>query len=975
MSSLSDSISTPNLQPNVSAKSGLAAFIYPFLYAVYSPDSLIAYVDVVQNALPSSTTLTASLLRWATRSLGVDAAGFYIALRVLLVTTAVGLLAIAMPILGLPMEWVDPVAGLIGVLFGSIAAGIIGALSRYSALGIVTQAVFGVICSTWLGVYLVVPYWRTAIGTTFFIFTGLGTWLGVVINMKRWYGGELSWLRGFLPFFCLLCVAIQAVFTLTLGIERLLLFLLALLFGLLAFLLALYRVDDWLLRRFLFPRRSIYASLPRMTYVYSVRLSFELENELEQSWQRGLDNCVEVLRYTNQRDAVLNAIRMLLMEKFGAKKEKPKEVVQDVEQIWQKMFRDPAKDRVDPNLQSVPPARRRLPLVNGDLRIFLVPPLRGRFDLFGGRLLWSVYDSFVKRIDKTRKSLNPVQKKEPKSRADKRREFRQQQQRREQDRPPLTEQIEHKTNLAHAVAGLWYFEKVRPKEAAAALEQVKFAPLGFEMLSIANKLEELWNSENLPKSGLLELPKKPGNAGHGNTWNAFANFRNIVRFVWLLRRCASQERFDLVQELLKEEAKKLPDRSGYTDGNSVELAEEHVIRFIAEDWKSELNALPDSPMSGPSLGKLDKVPFVCDSPLTNSSKVLLRGRNPMQGQLSAAWKEGDLQPVLITGQRQSGKSSLIRIAVPSTAMLSLVSMRQLNVQPRSVQILQAICDEIVHQNIFPRPVVKELHTDPERVFSGYIKTVCLSLAPKGLAIALDEFEFVEQRVDPGELSWLMSFLWSLSQSQAKLGVAFLTTSTLAELNAKFDTPFTQYMQPIELTFLSEQDVAQLLRNPTDKFLPYCHDLAVRRIMALTAGQPYLVQVCAAFLFAWYNGQIGAKAKIDPLLTGVDVIQALQRNRAFHLQCERYYYGICAEAEQIDALLALPILHQLAKADSPLYTAQILRQDQVSQPRVNSVLDLLCKHQIIEKEPTRLGTLSPRWQIKVWLFREWLRKHS
>jgi len=384
----------------------------------------------------------------------------------------------------------------------------------------------------------------------------------------------------------------------------------------------------------------------------------------------------------------------------------------------------------------------------------------------------------------------------------------------------------------------------------------------------------------------------------------------------------------------------------------------------------QINVLISTNSSIPTL-KPVQIRFVFTEPLTASNKSLLIDRKAEQAHLKVAWKVGNFQPLLICGQQQIGKTSLVQASLDSTVKLASIQLQQLGARSNAVHILQLICDEILRQNIYPLQVIDRLREDPYPIFSGYMKDVCLDLGTTGLVIVLDGFEFVEQQANRLEIRGLLSFLWSLSQSESNLGIAFLTTSTLAELNATFDTSFTRYMQPITLGFLTEKGVATFLRNPTPDFLPYCHDLAVRRIMELTAGQPYLVQLSAWFLFDWYNNQIRAGNPQDPLLTNVDVKQALESTR-FELQCERYYRGMVDEAKRIDPEYALPILKQIAREPKDPSSDELLGRNLERPLHTDKILDHLEAHLIIERIQTD-ANMPPRWRIKVPIFHEWLKK--
>lgn len=971
MSSLDTSVSVPDLEPTVSVRSRTANFVFPLLAALYSPDLLMAYLN---------RPIDASDEAGGNRDTSARAAS----LRIFVLTTITSLITVAVfcviemlfaqrIVFGL----VDFLLGVIGIFFAGLVMLAFCALGEYSPLGLAVQAVWGLIGSVLLGIYAVHPVWHTFIGLSFFAAIGIGMQWGVMLNMESWYEeGQIPRLKLLLSsvsFAWLLFIG--AVFVLvpgmvfSLGLEQFAFFMLAVLVGFGVFRLFSTRFDDWLFHRFdllRYPNLSIYDISPRVGQRWVPELSERLENDLTQEWSKGVENCVKVLRYTNQRRTVLNAINTTLQENSRTADGQYESLVKDAEQLWQKMFHEPALIRVEPDNGSandLSVAERRLPFSADDLRVFLPRPRTEGEDVRGIGSIKHIFKPITKRITALLRWLTILPKSQ-KPRSEELQQGRLKVTPRERARKPLPEKFTPNTDAEHAIAGLWYLEQLHPKEASEAFDSVTFSPLGAELKSIATTLEDLWCSENLPSVGSLKLPAKPDKAGHVDTWNALTNFRNIVRYAWVFKRCRDWRRMNMLAVMIDDEITALRNSP-----NAV--LESGIIKAIASDWEgyaTELLGAGNEALSAPKV----QIPFIYNKPLTIDSKSLLKELRTAQAQLKEAWRPGDFQPVLITGQSQTGKTSLIRTSIPDNAALCLIEMQQLGVQPRPKKILQAICDELIRQNISRIPISEQFDIEPVRVFGEHIKDVCELLRPAGLIIALDEFEFLASRTSLKEVGELLSYLWSLARTLPNLSVALLTTITLPELNAQFNKPFTQSLQPITVGFLSEDGVAQLLRNPTPDFLPYCHDKAVQLIMEKTAGQPYLVQVCAAFLFSWYNRQVDTKANPNPLLTDEDV-QAAMQHPQFKGQCKRYFLGVWAEAEQVNGELALPILRELAFAEFALSSSQILRQSKAPRRRIDDALELLGQHQIIEKVEsgyTIIGA-SPRWRIKVPLFRNWL----
>jgi len=517
MSSLKDPVTPIDLSPNIPnsiSTSDIAHYCYPLIWSLYSPDALIEYISTYTTA--GSAQATVSLKSVSYRLFAT------VTLVAMLMVTGYGVLdSIFGWIMGEELfDLFNLMAGWIGVFLGALATFIYFSFVKNPALRIASQAVIGLTSSIMTGLFFMDP--RLQLPGYFAIFAsiGLGSVLGFYFNTLAWYEQD-SLLVNLLLVLASIAVGgfvfIQGLF-IGAGFQGSGTIWFALIVGVISFVASTLRIDDWLchrVERLLLPNQSIYEATPRVTWLKSCKLVFALENDLEQRWQQGLQNCIQVLRYTNQHWAVLDAIHTLLDEKSEGER---KELMVEVEQLWQTLFRDPQR------MQS----SFRLPFRNCDLSVFLPRAA-----------LKTKKPSSASRFAAFKKVLG-VGPKLKQTAPEKRRAYRQQIQQREEQRAPLLQKIPLTTPVASAVAGIRYLEQERSKEAGEAFDKVKFSPLGAEMAQISEMLETLWTSENLPDSGLLKLPKPPANPAHKDTWKSFALFRNIVRYVWILKRCADQ---------------------------------------------------------------------------------------------------------------------------------------------------------------------------------------------------------------------------------------------------------------------------------------------------------------------------------------------------------------------------------------------------------------------------------------------------
>lgn len=366
-----------------------------------------------------------------------------------------------------------------------------------------------------------------------------------------------------------------------------------------------------------------------------------------------------------------------------------------------------------------------------------------------------------------------------------------------------------------------------------------------------------------------------------------------------------------------------------------------------------------------SVKPVKKNPFGFTEPIGNNNGIFV-GRKNQLNNIMNSWKVGKFRPILITGQRYSGKTSLIRQADSKSGAamdIAYINSRQHEGRFTIQQILLRIADAIAEITSLTPPDFSNTHADPYRPFQQYIRNCCSYTGNRGLVVVLDGFEHIEQNIaTPTSLDKLMHFLWALADSEPSLGVVFSTTTTLGEINESFNTPFSQTLLPIEVGFLNYSEVAELLQTSSPDFSPYITDDTVNEVFNYTYGQPFLTQLIGHLLVEHFNREVNeSNTYRDPLIKLRDLELCLTQELHFAQDSRQYYTSVLHEASQIDPS-AKAILKMIARNENGIFHEQLERALNLNIS--NRTLEILEKRQIIKQQ-------DKRWFISIKLFKEWL----
>jgi len=164
----------------------------------------------------------------------------------------------------------------------------------------------------------------------------------------------------------------------------------------------------------------------------------------------------------------------------------------------------------------------------------------------------------------------------------------------------------------------------------------------------------------------------------------------------------------------------------------------------------------------------------------------------------------------------------------------------------------------------------------------------MSAAGHSLALlSLDEFEALDSALEEGRISphALLGMLRHMIQHRPGFRIMIAASHTQDELERW--ASFLVNVQTVHIGFLSEAETRQLIERPVKDF-PLAYEAeSCRRVIELTSGHPFLVQLMCSTMVDLKNGQAPSTRRLaSPSDVEATIPRALTRGSFFFADIER-----------------------------------------------------------------------------------------
>jgi len=347
--------------------------------------------------------------------------------------------------------------------------------------------------------------------------------------------------------------------------------------------------------------------------------------------------------------------------------------------------------------------------------------------------------------------------------------------------------------------------------------------------------------------------------------------------------------------------------------------------------------------------------------------------------LEELWSGAGQKPsVVLYGHRRMGKSSILHNLGarfgPHVVVVDF-NMQRVGLVESTGELLYnlalALYDAQEETRFFGKnPVSLEpdeehfIAHNPYTAFDRFLKRLDRVRADRRFIVTVDEFELIEQMIAEEKLeARLLDFWRGLIQTYPWFVMAFAGLHTLQEMTRDYWHPLYGSVIAVPVSFLGHEAAWQLVTQPTPDFpLDYDRD-AVERIIGLTHGQPYLMQLIGHGLVTRFNRQTFEQGVERERRFSLADVEAVINAPEFYRDGDAYFTGVWRQAETSEPPGQTAVLRALVN----LPESSDLPESWELAGRWRA-LETLARHDVVMEE-------DGRWQFTVELMRRWVARRG
>ncbi len=266
-------------------------------------------------------------------------------------------------------------------------------------------------------------------------------------------------------------------------------------------------------------------------------------------------------------------------------------------------------------------------------------------------------------------------------------------------------------------------------------------------------------------------------------------------------------------------------------------------------------------------------PYIIGVPLTEKQEIFI-GRTEVSSHIEQLLLDRRRPPLLLYGQRRVGKTSLLNNLgrlLPTRILPMFVDLQGPASRAQDevgflYNIGRAMRQSALKQRDMTLPELTRemLQLDPFTQFEEWLDEVELRLGDNLALLMLDEFEALERVLAKARLDEeiVLGMMRHLIQHRPRFKVLLSGSHTLDEFQRW--ASYLINVQVIHIGYLSESEARQLVEAPVQDFALRYEPAASQRVLELTNGHPFLVQLLCAEIVALKNEQLPAQRRLATL---------------------------------------------------------------------------------------------------------------
>ncbi len=376
-------------------------------------------------------------------------------------------------------------------------------------------------------------------------------------------------------------------------------------------------------------------------------------------------------------------------------------------------------------------------------------------------------------------------------------------------------------------------------------------------------------------------------------------------------------------------------------------------------------------------------PYVPGRPLGPASPMFF-GRNEAF-EFIAKNARGLLQHniLILIGQRRAGKTSMLLqlpLRLDANYIPVYLDCQSLGLTPGLAAWLHdaatVMAEVLTERGLrIEVPALAAFEQQPAHVFErDYLDPVQRALGDRTLLLVMDEFEELEMRVRSGKLDpTVFSYLRHLMQHTRQVAFVFVGTHRLEEMTTDYWSVLFNIALYRHIGYLDEDAARQLITEPVRSYNMLYDDLALHRMLQVTAGHPYFLQLLCYSLVNAHNRSRKNYTTID------DVDQALEEILTLGGAHFAFLWERSADRERAVLLALTRLLPRLGLASWPQVGATasdvaLLLADQglaMAPKDISNALRNLARREILQE----VGGDVECYVFKVGLVALWIERYK
>ncbi|MFO7678903.1 MAG: ATP-binding protein [Chloroflexota bacterium] len=299
--------------------------------------------------------------------------------------------------------------------------------------------------------------------------------------------------------------------------------------------------------------------------------------------------------------------------------------------------------------------------------------------------------------------------------------------------------------------------------------------------------------------------------------------------------------------------------------------ERYAERFrpIAAAWRETLAEHTRRLADEAELRQEIDSPYIIGVPLTERQEIFV-GRAEISARIEQLLLDRRQPPLLLYGQRRVGKTSLLNNLgrlLPSTIVPLFVDLQgpashSKNEAGFLYNLARGIQRAAAQREIdLPKLTRDDLAEDPFSQFDEWLDAVEVALGDNLALLMLDEFEVLAEALENGRFAetTILGMFRHLIQHRPRFKILLSGSHTLEEFQRW--SSYLINVQVVHIGYLSQAETLQLVEHPVRDFSLRYEPAAAQRVVDLTNGHPFLVQLLCAEIVALKNEQSPAQRRL------------------------------------------------------------------------------------------------------------------